>query len=142
LVNGLTPGAPVSNTGRTIAFSVTIVNYTGYLLPEIAPVVGVERYLGAPGPGHLALGSLERYNNATGGWQAVPLAQSQAGSFLATGDNAAFLMPPGWVQTISYRLQLRPQDAPGTLVLDALAVQLLDHANLDSASIPIHVVSG
>jgi hypothetical protein len=51
-------------------------------------------------------------------------------------------MPPGWAQTVRYRLQLRPQDAPGTLVLDVAAVLIFGHLNLDSASVPLRVVAG
>jgi hypothetical protein len=139
--NGLTSGMRLPSNRRYVEFSVTFANYTGILLPQVAPVVIATPYAGAPGAAHIPLGILQRRDPTSGAWQNVPLGGGGPAALLSTGDPAAFVMPPGWMQTVTYRVQLSPQDKPGTLVIKAMAVQLLDHADLDNTTVPVLVTA-
>jgi len=139
--SGLSAGQRVPNNGQLIAFAVTWTNNSQTSYPAVAPVVAGEHYDGGTGPNREVHGSLQRLNARTGAWQDVSFAEGEGTDFMYTGDDAAFALPVGSAVTIHYRLSLTKDDNPGTLGIDAVAVQPRDHTMLGSLAVDVAVVS-
>jgi hypothetical protein len=136
----------IINNGQWMDFSVTFANYstTGY--PAIAPVVDAEHYTGAPSPStEQTQGDLERYDPSSGSWVDLHfLGQGTGMDFMGTGDAARFPLPVNATVSIRYRMFLTPQDKPGSLGIDALAVVppgVTSEMQRGTISVPIMVVA-
>ncbi|MFB7472839.1 hypothetical protein [Kitasatospora sp. NPDC056184] len=113
-------GAEAIVGGKAVAFSVTWRNTTGRPYETVAPVVAVSSLADQVGPGTSVQGQLQR-EDADGTWTTVPLTEA-SGTYLASGDEAAFALAPGAARTVRYRLLPAINSAEGTLLIEGLAL--------------------
>ncbi|MFE6871613.1 hypothetical protein ACFVFS_34315 [Kitasatospora sp. NPDC057692] len=113
-------GAEAIVGGKEVAFSVTWRNTTGRPYETVAPVVAVSSLADRTGPGTSVQGRLQR-EEADGTWTTVPLTEA-SGSYLASGDEAAFPLAPGAARTVRYRLLPAIDSAEGVLLIEGLAL--------------------
>jgi hypothetical protein len=135
---------PVPDNQTWVEFSVAFTNESTSSHVDIAPVVAAEHYSGAPGPNHITDGDLERYSSSTGTWQNLgSLGEGMGMDFMGTGDGASFSLPPGRTVSIQYRMDLRADDQPGTLGIDAIAAVpgVVSGQQLGTISVPLVVTS-
>ncbi|GAA1964807.1 hypothetical protein GCM10009738_45520 [Kitasatospora viridis] len=114
---------PVAGTAPTTnGFTVTWTNTSGHRIDAVAPVVAAQHYQGARCRQTSEVqGNLQRLDGSH--WTDLPLSQGTGMDYAYTGDPVAFALAPGASRTISYRLGLGADNAPGTLDIEADAVR-------------------
>jgi hypothetical protein len=128
--------ATVKAGGPAVQFSATLTNRSQVSRHDVAPLFQV-----VGGPCNCALGSLERFDSASGKWQVVSMPEGDGDpNFLARATGGVTLRPGASI-TFRYRLTLAAANPPKRLYALLYAVQLPTGTQLAFISIPTRLIT-
>src|SRR5579859_2936108 len=112
-------GLPVTlAAGETVNFTALLENHSRTAYRDVAPLFTV-----AGGPCNCLNGTLQRFNSASGTWQAVPMPEGDGGNPLMSATGGVDLAP-GASAVVHYRLAIASQNSPGPVIASLDAVLL------------------
>jgi hypothetical protein len=127
----ITAGSPA------IQFAATLTNHSTHTEHDVAPLFQI-----VGGPCNCALGSLQRFDSATGTWRPTSMPEGDGDpNFLARATGGVTLRP-GASMTFRYRLTLDANNPPKLLHAVLYAVQLPNGTQLGLVSVRTRLVKG
>lgn len=114
-VNGLAPNSTVVAGAKPVEFSVTVCNSSPVAYPKVGLVAALSKCTcAADSPLALPEGTMERFDEATKAWQALPHPVMGTGAdYLGTGSDLGAL-PKGKAVTMRFRTSLAATMKAGT----------------------------
>ena len=123
--------------GAAVQFTATLTNRSGVTEHDVAPLFQI-----VGGSCNCALGSLERFDSASGTWQAAPMPEGDGDPNFLARATGGITLDPGANVTFRYRLTLDAANPAKSLHAVLYAVQLPTGTQLALISVPTQLTTG